>query len=173
MFFSSWAVSLMIGASIFGVAVLSAVASSVYLRMLGGKPLPALTQLILDIHHKPGAYIFAIVVVIVATHAFAVHLAVSRTRDVSLATWAWLSAMTATALVTTVYVGLSILALLLPLVSFPGGMVQPSAEAEAAEFRAFLVFIVLSLGALAYALFLGRWMWRGGITRGTGKISEN
>lgn len=155
-----------IGATILGVTVLSAAASSIYAGMLGGRPLPALTQLVLDVHGTPGGYIFAFVTGIVATHACLVHFATSKARDVVSGTWVWLFLMTATTLAMTVYVGLSFLSLVLPLISIPGGMVQPTADSEAAEFRGLLVFAAVSVGSVVYALFLGVLMWRRGFIQG-------
>jgi hypothetical protein len=159
-FLSSWAASFAVGVLIFGMLVLSSVAERHYIYVLSGKPLPVLTQFVIDVHHKPGPLILALALVIVGTHALALHLAVARAKDAVSGIWNWLSLMTGTALVMTVYVVVGFLALLLPLASFGGGMQRVTPPSEMQLLLTNILILALTFGSLAYVVVIGFVMWK-------------
>lgn len=158
MFFSSWVASLLVGVLILGMTVLCFVGNSVYERLLNGKPLPLLTQFYLDVHEKSA--LFILVVLILATHAFVVHLAASQASDPISGIWIWLVSMAGTAFAMALYLTAGFIAVLLPLVSIPGGITQITPEEESAESLRFWAFVGFFLVSLLYAVAAAVLMWR-------------
>lgn len=158
MFFSTWVASGIVGLLILGMTVFCGVGNSVYDRLLNGKPLPALTQFYIDVHARPA--LFILVVVLLATHAFVVHLAASRATDPVSGIWIWLGSMAATGFVMALYLTAGFIAVLLPLISIPGGMTQITPEEASAELLRYWAFVGFFLLSLLYAVGAAVLMWR-------------
>lgn len=157
LFFSCWVLSSCLGICLLAVTYLANAAHSWYEVLLGGKPLPALTQFLLSIHLPLGANVFAVALVLMATHAFLVHWFTSRAQDESRAVWTWLLMASLTIAALLFYLFASLIALLLPLVPICCGMVHSPDDDWWKTVR-----IVSFLGAMLYALVLAIITWRGG-----------
>lgn len=158
MFFSTWIASCIVGLLVLGMTVLCGLGSSLYARLLDGKPLPVLTEFYIDIHAKPG--VFILVLVMLATHALVVQLAASRAPDPISGIWIWLGLMAAPGFVMALYLTAGFIAVLLPLISFPGGMTQTTPEEEWAELLRFWAYAGFFLLSLLYMVAVAVLMWR-------------
>lgn len=126
--------------------------------MLGGKPLPQLTYLVLGLHGTP-ELLLAVVIFLTTGHAQIVHALVRRQSDPVRALWTWNLLALLTAFVLVTYVVFCVLFLMLPGMSFIMAM-QKTPETLAGEQRQWWVFLGSTTGAVAYGLWIAAMMWR-------------
>jgi len=160
LFLSSWAIGLGIGMLVLCMALFCHRAQGLYDDLLGGKPLPVLTEFYLFVHGVHGGYLFVVLLLLVATVAFLPHFAATRSRDPLVAIWIWILLGTLTAFGTIFYLGVGVIALLLPLISTCCGMVSEPPGSPNEEFLQACLFVGALLGAMLYLAVLAVLMWR-------------
>jgi hypothetical protein len=149
-----------VGVAILGMAGISAIVDSWYDSMLGGRPLPQLTDLVLRLHGTP-ELLLAGVIFFISSHALIVHALVSRQSDPVRALWTWNMCAIFTALLLVIYVVCCVLFLMLPGMSIISGMLK-TPETLAREQRQWWIFLGSTVGAVVYGVLIAVVMWRSG-----------